>query len=189
MQWETRTWLGRRSCVSWPRARLSLTSHKQVVTVSSHLSAAFCLMHCCCRTYKMDVFFNYYNVPIVPSVLWCCWLGGRKGIWPVKNWVVACCRGYLPGARMQTCLRPSWCHCHSLSLASVKFRLVLPFWYWLTWVLSKYTHTSLTALFPGIPRWASTRKVKPIWILLKQRQWVAVASAGPYASLHLAPGR
>ena len=23
----------------------------------------------------------------LPSVLWCCWLGGRKGIWPVKNWV------------------------------------------------------------------------------------------------------
>ena len=22
---------------------------------------------------------------ILPSVLWCCWLGGRKGIWPVKN--------------------------------------------------------------------------------------------------------
>jgi len=31
-----------------------------------------------------------------------------------------------------------------------------------------YTHTHLTALFPGLPRWASTRKVKPIWILLKQ---------------------
>ena len=30
------------------------------------------------------------------------------------------------------------------------------------------THTRLTALFPGLPRWASTRKVKPIWILLKQ---------------------
>jgi len=29
-----------------------------------------------------------------------------------------------------------------------------------------YTHTS--ALFPGLPRWAGTRKVKPIWILLKQ---------------------
>ena len=29
-------------------------------------------------------------------------------------------------------LRPSWCHCHSLSLASVKSRLVLTFWYWLT---------------------------------------------------------
>jgi len=24
---------------------------------------------------------------------------------------------------------PNWCHCHSLALASVKSRLVLPFWY------------------------------------------------------------
>ena len=30
------------------------------------------------------------------------------------------------------------------------------------------TNTRLTALFPGLPRWAGTRKVKPIWILLKQ---------------------
>ena len=29
-------------------------------------------------------------------------------------------------------------------------------------------NTCLTALFPGLPRWAGTRKVKPIWILLKQ---------------------
>ena len=29
----------------------------------------------------------------------------------------------------------SWCHCHSLSLAPVKSRLVLPFWYRLTWVV------------------------------------------------------
>jgi len=36
---------------------------------------------------------------------------------------------------VQTCIRPSWCHCHSLSLASVKSRLVLPFWYRLTWVV------------------------------------------------------
>ena len=31
-----------------------------------------------------------------------------------------------------------------------------------------HTHTCLMALFPGLPRRASTRKVKPIWILLKQ---------------------
>ena len=31
-----------------------------------------------------------------------------------------------------------------------------------------HTHTRLTALFPGLPGWADTRKVKPIWILLKQ---------------------
>jgi len=30
------------------------------------------------------------------------------------------------------------------------------------------THTRLTALYPGLPGWAGTRKVKPIWILLKQ---------------------
>ena len=35
----------------------------------------------------------------------------------------------------QTCLWPSWCHCHSVSLASVKSRLVLPFWYRLTRVV------------------------------------------------------
>ena len=38
-----------------------------------------------------------------------------------------------------------------------------------------YTHTRLTAVYPGLPRWASTRKVKPIWILLKQE---TVSSSG-----------
>ena len=31
-----------------------------------------------------------------------------------------------------------------------------------------YTDIRLTAFFPGLLRWASTRKVKPIWILVKQ---------------------
>ena len=38
-------------------------------------------------------------------------------------------------SKVQTCIRPSWCHCHSLSVASVKSRLVLPFWYRLTRVV------------------------------------------------------
>ena len=38
-------------------------------------------------------------------------------------------------SEVQTCIWPSWCHCHSLSLASVKSRSVLPFWYRLTWVV------------------------------------------------------
>jgi len=33
-----------------------------------------------------------------------------------------------------------------------------------------HTHTRLTALFPGLPGWAGTRKVKPVWILLKQKR-------------------
>ena len=38
-------------------------------------------------------------------------------------------------SEVQTCIWSSWCHCHSLSLASLKSRLVLPFWYWLTRVV------------------------------------------------------
>ena len=36
---------------------------------------------------------------------------------------------------VQTCIWPSWCYCHSLSLASQKSRLVLPFWYQLNRVV------------------------------------------------------
>ena len=89
---------------------------------------------------------NYYVVYVsvdLPSVLRCCWLGGRKGFWPVKNWVVGCWHGYLSGARCRLAmaqripllLTVSWFHCYSLSLASVKSRLVLPFWYRLTRVV------------------------------------------------------
>jgi len=38
-------------------------------------------------------------------------------------------------SEMQTCIWPSWCHCHSLSLAPVESRLVLPLSYRLTWVV------------------------------------------------------
>ena len=75
-----------------------------------------------------------YRDRLNPLVLWHCWLGGRKGIRPVKN-----CGGVLAWLsvwrEVQTCIWPSWCHCHSLSLASVKSRLVLPFWYQLTQVV------------------------------------------------------
>ena len=77
-----------------------------------------------------------FMLPIaVPSVLWCCWLGGRKGIRPVKNKSGGVLVWLSVWSEVQTCIWPSWCHCHSLSLASVKSRLVLPFWYWLTWVV------------------------------------------------------
>ena len=69
---------------------------------------------------------------IVPSVLWCCWLGGRKGIRPVKHWVVGCWRGYLSGARCRLAYGPADA---TATLASVKSRLVLPFWYLLTQVV------------------------------------------------------
>ena len=36
------------------------------------------------------------------------------------------------------------------------------------WTSHKHNNTRLMALCPGLPGWAGTRKVKPIWILLKQ---------------------
>ena len=40
---------------------------------------------------------------------------------------------------------------------------------WKKWMKNKKAkHTHLTALYPGLPGWAGTRKLKPIWILLKQ---------------------
>jgi len=38
-------------------------------------------------------------------------------------------------SEVQTCIWPSWCHCSSLSLPSVKSRFLLPFWYRLTQVV------------------------------------------------------
>ena len=72
---------------------------------------------------------------ILPSVLWCCWLGGRKGMRPVKKLSGGVLAWLSVWSEVQTCIWPSWCHCHSLSVASVKSRLILPFWYLLTRVV------------------------------------------------------
>ena len=51
--------------------------------------------------------FRLCVLVFVPSVLWRCWLGGRKGIRPVKNWVVGCWHGYLSGARCRLAYGPA----------------------------------------------------------------------------------
>jgi len=48
--------------------------------------------------------------------------------------------------------------------------------------LKTYTHTRLTALFPELPGWAGTRKVKPIWILLKQETVSGSGISWPFLS-------
>ena len=54
-----------------------------------------------------------------------------------------------------------------------------------------YYYTHSTAFFPGQPGKDGTRKVKPVWIKIRQDTtafWDVVASAGPYGNdLHLAP--
>jgi len=59
----------------------------------------------------------------LPSLLWHCWLGVRKSIWPVKNWVIKC---------WHCCMSRVSC---KRFLASLKSRMVLPFWCRLTQVV------------------------------------------------------
>ena len=80
-------------------------------------------------TLRSKLIFFLYLLKYWPSVLWRCWLGGRKGIRPVKKLSGGVLAWLSVWSEVQTCIWPSWCHCHSVSLASVKSRLVLPFWY------------------------------------------------------------
>ena len=56
-----------------------------------------------CRLYKIPFiqnrYWQSYKTAKIPSVFWHCWLGGRKGIWPVKT-VVGCWCGFLHMAQL-----------------------------------------------------------------------------------------
>jgi len=61
--------------------------------------SAFLMCDCTWCVLNIDEVIAMSFFLFMPSVLWRCWLGGRKGIRPVKNWVVGCWHGYLSGAR------------------------------------------------------------------------------------------
>ena len=94
---------------------------------------------CVCLLQLMRLLLTFVSGEVwsdMPSLLWRCWLGGRKGIQPVKNWVVGCWHGSLSGARCRLAYVPADATATHF-LASVKSRLVLPFLYRLTWVVSE----------------------------------------------------
>ena len=77
--------------------------------------------HSCCfmtvsHTVCTFLFLSFHRTPSYHLSIFCCITVKWLSLW----------------SEVQTCIWPSWCHCHSLSLASVKSRLVLLFWYWLT---------------------------------------------------------
>ena len=56
-----------------------------------------------------------------------------------------------------------WCGCANVLSSWILLSIAYSF------MLAKHTHThTFNGPFPWLPRWAGTRKVKPIWILLKQ---------------------
>jgi len=94
-----------------------------------HLSCKIRHLVAYIHTLMHKTLINFSDFPenqLVPSVLWHCWLGGRKGIQPVKKlsgrmlaWLCVC-------VKVKICIWHSWCHCHSLSLAPVN-----PGWFYL----------------------------------------------------------
>ena len=70
---------------------------------------------CCCSVLvkvcvwraQINTYLLISKLYYVPSVLWRCWLGGRKGIRPVKNRVVGYWCGYLSGARCRLAYGPA----------------------------------------------------------------------------------
>ena len=85
-----------------------------------------------CNSYRLVVVFNCIESLLSALTL----LVGRQEGHPACKKLSGGVLAWLSvWSEVLTCICPSWCHCHSLSLASVKSRLVLPFWYRLTWVV------------------------------------------------------
>ena len=112
-----------------------------------------CCLHCLHTLLSFWHLYSSFVSPVLPSVLWHCCFGSRKGIRPVKTeWWGAgmvICR-----ARCRLAYGPADA---TATLASVKSRLVLPFWYRLTRVvLDKEPLNGCVCV-------CCNRKVKPIF--------------------------
>ena len=116
---------GRRVCC-WGQAHAGSSRYRSIAAAS-----------CCCsgtsgpRKFRSNCIRRYNTLAtsttssVIPTCISSisCKLSGGVLAW-LSVW-----------SKVQTYIWPSWCHCHSLSLASVKSRLVLPFWYRLTRVV------------------------------------------------------
>jgi len=87
----------------------------------------------------LEMKYLWLKLETRPSVLWRCWLGGRKGIPPAKksDWVLAWLSVW---SEVQDCILPSWCHCHSLYLAPIN-----PDWFY------QIDSAFLVLAYPGCP--------------------------------------
>ena len=131
------------------RIRVRVSVHKSAdLHISGHCFYWISRVKCRCVDVRMLWVVNMW---MLSSVLWRCWLGGRKGIRPVKNWVVGCwhgCLGWVADLHMaQQMPLPLTISCSSKSRLALTF-LVLPFWYLLTWVVPDiFQKSSKTVVF------------------------------------------
>jgi len=80
------------------------------------------------RLFKADRLTDYVSPTVLlPSVLWGCWMGGRKGIRPVKteSWGTAWLSVW--NEVQMICIWFCWCHCHPIISCSSKIQIGLTF--------------------------------------------------------------
>ena len=82
-------------------------------------------------TYKMAA-KNAFSAYAFSALMLLGLVAGRVSVKKLSSGVMAWLSVW---SEVHTCIWPSWCHCHPLSLAPVKSRLVLPFWYRFTRVV------------------------------------------------------
>jgi len=87
------------------------------------------------------------------------------GIWmqrPVENLSGGVPAWLCVWGKVQICIWPKWYHCHSLSVASVKSGLVLPFWYRITRVLPDRVQRAVKQMCVCVcgPTWFCKRKTE-----------------------------
>jgi len=128
----TRTWVS--SCMTWNHlpsmpstSRLTqLLSPRLVTQVPSSTSSLNLhvryTVNWICLRHTLLCAFNAIAFSALTLLL-----GDRKGVRPVKKLSGGVLAWLSVWSKVQTCIWPSGFHCHSLSLASVKSRLVLPF--------------------------------------------------------------
>ena len=110
-------------CVNWPKHKMKPfdMAFKPVDCCYSWYNYSPSIINVWITTGNSCDFIDY----VVPSVLLTLSLGSRKGIRPVKNWVMRYWHGYLPGAR---CKWFAYCPADATatpsSLTPVKFRMV-----------------------------------------------------------------
>jgi len=120
------------------------------------------------------------NCSAKPSVLWHCWLGGRKGIRPVKNWVVGCWRGLERGADLHIARlmsRPLTVSCYAYAVVAMGLCLSVSVTSWCSTKTAKYRIRKTTPHnSPG---------TLLFWCQRSQRNFTGVTRTGtPNAGVH-----
>ena len=94
------------------------------------------LQHCkYCITYCIVLWCQFFNLFSTAFSALTLLVGQQEGHLACKKLSGEVLTWLSVWSDVQTCIWPSWCHCHSLSFASVKSRLILPFWYRPNWVV------------------------------------------------------